>query len=208
MNKFKTTVFIIIALVFVSYFGYSFVMSNIEKSNPMAVSKAKNYTLSEGEYKAGDDIKPGFYDIEALDDNMVYKSIKLTKNDKLVNQDIPDQSILIIEGKGNIKLSPAKSEKVAKQNDTYNIVHSGFYVVGKQIPAGKYEVSYITENNKKTTTKPFVQVLPEFRGTPKKSINLENDKSYSITLDKGNILEIKKTMFEEDNNIKIKLKLM
>ncbi|MDO3660984.1 hypothetical protein [Bacillus sp. C28GYM-DRY-1] len=72
MNKFKTTVFIIIALVFVLYFGYSFVMSKIEKSNPMAVSKAKNYTLSEGEYKAGDDIMPGFYDIEALDDNMVY----------------------------------------------------------------------------------------------------------------------------------------
>jgi hypothetical protein len=208
MSKFKILIFVALVAVFTSVIVVPFIFNSIKSANPTLVNSAKKVILHRGEYSVGKKVKPGFYDIEALSDNVTFNSIKLTKKDKLVAFEMFDKSQIKVKGAGNVKLSPAKFKSL-KQNERseYVIEHSGYYIVGKQIPKGMYELKYHTKNGEKVTKAPFIQVLPKFRESPLSSFQLKENKIYNLNLGKnGNILQVNKTMFEENNEIIISLK--
>ncbi|WKB36979.1 hypothetical protein QS257_09355 [Terrilactibacillus sp. S3-3] len=86
MSREKQFVFWIITLVFLltaGYFVISFLNSKWEENHPMSVGSEKMIKLGKGDYKVGDEIKAGFYDIKAKGTSR-FMGRKLTNGDQLL----------------------------------------------------------------------------------------------------------------------------
>ncbi|MBU8690440.1 hypothetical protein KM918_24370 [Priestia megaterium] len=207
MTKTKTTIFILIIVACIAIIGYPFVKNLIKNDDPLSSNTAEQVTLSKGDNIVGKDLQPGFYDVKASSTKLSFMGIELSENDTLLGQYFDNEEHVIIEGNGNVKLSPAKFNTLSSsKGGKYLIQHSGFYIVGKQIPQGDYKLSYFTKNKKTVDTKPFIQVLPKYGGNPLQTIQFEKKENYDITLKEGNILQVSKNLFEENNNIVVELK--
>ncbi|MEW5552123.1 hypothetical protein ABGT22_19660 [Peribacillus frigoritolerans] len=211
MSKLKLVIFILLVVVFFVVIGPSFILNKIKNINPTnpvtkIVNPTKEYILSSGDYIVGKDIETGLYDVESLSDNIHFNSFAISKGQKLINQDLTNNSHVSIKskGKGRIKLSPAKYEKLPKVGNNYQIEHSGYYIIGKQIPSGKYIISYTIKNSSLKNKKPFIQVFTEFRGNPLKTYQFSK-KEYNLSLEDGNVLQVKKTFDKEEDNIIVRL---
>ncbi|WP_141603786.1 hypothetical protein [Terrilactibacillus laevilacticus] len=205
MNNFKKIVFIIIAGVFVFAFGGSYIINTIKKSNPRVLNSAESITLSSGTYTVGKDVKPGFYDIESLNGKIHFSAYVLNKGDKVLNNELYDQSKINVEGKGKVKLSPSKVNAIHLNKGKYAIIHSGYYIVGKQIPKGSYTLSYSTKDKDNIDEKIFVQKLKELRGNPLNVYLFKHKNRYKINLENGNVIQVIKTLKDDQMDIIINL---
>lgn len=55
----------------------------------------------------------------------------------------------IFEGSGEVELTPAEFNPIKPSANIFTIQHSGSYEVGKQIPAGKYSLTYTIDKSSK-----------------------------------------------------------
>ncbi|NIK13416.1 hypothetical protein [Alkalibacillus almallahensis] len=205
MNKFKVTIFILLAVIFVVFIGLPYATNFIGKNESVSPDNAEKQTLQKGEYIVGEDIKPGVYDFKVLKGDITYNSVQLSLGDKVLAQKLTEQEHIVVEGRGSVELSPAKFDPLTlKNDDQYIIDHSGNYKIGTQIPEGEYTLSY-TVKGEKQNEKPFIQVLPEIRGDVLESFQFEKKENYNITLKSNYILEVHKSLFEEYDNVLIKL---
>lgn len=202
MNKGKYAIFIIIILLFIFIIGVPYIKDFIESKDPLKFNKAKSITLNKGTYIVGKDISPGIYDIEILAKEELQAFGKMLDNgDKLLGFRLSDNEKLYIEGDGSVKFSNASFQKLDKIKGNYVIKHSGQYIVGKQIPAGKYRVSYVDPKGELDSA-PFIQVSKKIGKEIITSIDI-NNKNQVIQIEKNNILMSAKTMHQEHNHVEI-----
>lgn len=202
MNNFKRTLFILIIVLFLGFIGTKFLLTILKNDNPSLMNSAEEITLSKGDYLIGHDLEPGFYDVEALSDNVFFMPVKFSKGDQILGQRLEKNSHTFIEGKGKVRLSPAKYEVLTiNENNEYVIKNSGNYMVGKQIPEGKYKISYYVKDGKKVNKNPFIQVLPGYGENTLDSTNFQEKDSYNVYLKIGYVLEIHKSLTEEYNGV-------
>ncbi|WNB92536.1 hypothetical protein [Bacillus sp. NEB1478] len=205
MNNFKRVLFISLAVLFIVFIGTPYLLKIIKNQNPALMNSAEQITLKRGDYIVKKDIEPGFYDITALTDNVSFMPFKLSKGDQILGLQLDKNTHVIIEGKGKVKLSPAKFETLKKPENEYVIDHSGNYLIGRQIPEGQYKISFNITSNKKIKEMPFIQLLPGYGKDPIKSLTFEKKSTQDIQLQTGNVLEVHKSMMEEYDHVVITL---
>ncbi|MFG6497021.1 hypothetical protein P8610_16795 [Fictibacillus sp. UD] len=207
MSNFKKFVFIGLIILFVGFLGSKYLIKIIKNNNPTFLNSAKEVTLTNGDYMVGKDLNAGFYDVISLSDEVSFMPLKLSKGDKIVGQRLEKNEHALIEGSGKVRLLPAKYEPLTlNKNKEYRINHSGKYIVGKQIPVGRYNISYQIKGNEKINNRPFVQVLPGYGKNTLNSLTFEKKLSYDIELKTGNLLEVHKSLMEEYDSVVILLK--
>lgn len=203
MTKFKVGIFIALAVITLLFFLIPKGVKYLKNENPELLNTAKSVKLSSGEYTVGKDIKVGVYDMQVTKGSLSYDGTTLSKDDKLIGMNLLDDNKLYLEGSGEVKLTPAEFTPIKSSDNIFTIEHSGSYEVGKQIPAGKYLLTYIEENN--NNEKPFIQILPSFADDARAEMQFENNNDYIISLKTGEILNIKKTPSEELNDMTVLL---
>lgn len=207
MSNFKKFVFMGLIVLFIGFLGSKYLIKIIKSNNPTFLNSAKEVTLTNGDYMVGKDLNAGFYDIISLSDEVSLMPVKLSKGDKIVGHRLEKNEHALIEGDGKVKLIPAEYDPITlNKNKEYRINHSGKYIVGKQIPEGRYIISYQIIGNEKIKNKPFVQILPGYGKNTLNSLTFEKKKSYAIELEIGNILEVHKSLMEEYDSVVILLK--
>lgn len=155
----------------------------------------RKVTLKSGDYKVGKDFPEGQYDVQSTTNDAMFMQKKMSNNDKWMGISFNDGESIPL--KGTFILTPSK-RKPLKTNDTgkYEISNSGYYEIGNQIPAGKYTLTYESQNS--MIEKPLIQVLSKKRSILK-GYSFEEAKQYTIELKKEEILEIQKSLFIENN---------
>lgn len=192
MTRHKRWLFIFIVVVLSLFLVYSLFLSKTKltlENRNRTDNPAKEIILSQGDYKVGKDIKPGYYDIICIDGKISFSNIWMYKKEKLLNQPIEDNTLITIEGQGKLKFIPAKFSPVSKGHQSYIIQHSGYYLVGKDIPEGFYQ--FIMSKNS------GLEAIGIYLFSDLNSDN--NSEIYELTkakriqnvkLDKGNLLDI------------------
>ncbi|MBH0161830.1 hypothetical protein [Fictibacillus sp. 26RED30] len=209
MNNFKKVVFIALVVLFLCFLGTKYLLKIIKNDNPTFLNAAEEVTLTKGDYLIGKQVKAGFYDVISLSDDVSLMPVKLSKGDMIVGQRLENNAHAIVVGNGSVKLLPAEYVplKMDAQNK-YRIVHSGNYMVGKQILEGKYKISYKVRGKGKVKEKPFVQILPGYGKDQLDSFAFEKASTYKINLETGNILDVRKSLEEEYDSVVIELTLI
>lgn len=91
-------------------------------------------------------IKPGFYDVYALSGEIEqFPVMDITKENHGKNVLITEKTEIRFTKNAQIKLVPSSFDTLS--GSPYVITNSGYYLVGKQLPAGKYEVRYQNTEN-------------------------------------------------------------
>jgi hypothetical protein len=199
MNKYKIIIFILIIVLCSSIIGYPYI-GNLLISDE---DKADEITILKGEYIVGEEINQGQYDVEVLKGKVKFMQRELSIKDKILGLKLNKGEHIIIEGKGEIKLSPSSFQIINRnKSGQYEFSHSGFYKIGAQIPAGEYILRYKGKIEKE---KPFVQILSS-KQEVLNTYDFIDKESYEITLEKSDILEVNKYLFFESDSIIITLK--
>ncbi|EAF8893303.1 hypothetical protein A2G21_06875, partial [Listeria monocytogenes] len=133
-----------------------------------------------------------------------YYSTRLSKGDEIIGINLLDANKLYFEGSGEVELTPAEFNPIKPSANIFTIQHSGSYEVGKQIPAGKYSLTYTIDKSSKK--KPFIQILPSYTDDARIEIQFETKPAYNINLKTGEILTVSKTISEELDTMTVLLK--
>ncbi|WP_047980207.1 hypothetical protein [Ornithinibacillus contaminans] len=205
MSRSKVVIFILIAGVFVIFIVSPFLSGFFNRDQIKDL--AKEQSLAKGDYIAGEDIEPGYYDVVVMEGEVIFNGIQLSNKDKLLGQVIYDNSHTIVDGKGTIKMTPAGFESLSLNNQNEIVIeHSGNYIVGEQIPEGNYLLKYtVVGQDNEEVKKPFIQILNGFEGEIIESYEFEKNDHTKITLKNEQVLEVHKSLFQEYENIIITL---
>lgn len=203
MTKTKVGIFVALAVITLLFFLVPKGIKYIKNQDPELLNAAESVKLQSGEYTVGEDIKVGIYDMQVTKGSLSYFDTKLSKGDKLVGMELLDDNKIYFEGSGEIELTPAEFTPIKPSDGIYTIEHSGYYEVGKQIPAGEYSLTYTPD--KSSSEKPFIQILPSYADDARAGMQFENQETYDINLAAGEILTVKKTKSEELDDMEILL---
>jgi hypothetical protein len=198
MNKNKFIIFIAIITITIAVIAIDKLPNFFIKTN----LEMKELVIGEGDHIVNKDFASGCYDVEVIEGELTFSGKEVTEGDKLIGQEFYNANHIILIGSGKVKIVPAKYEKITLVDNCYKIENSGNYIVGKQLEAGTYKLSFIKENGKN----PFVQILSDKKEIIN-SYTFEEEDSYEIILKDSNILEINKGLFEEYKNYYILLQL-
>nr|WP_309100365.1 hypothetical protein [Fredinandcohnia onubensis] len=198
MNKFKLTIFILIIAITILFLGYPYVKNMTDNNAPTTIELVK------GNYKVGEDISPGNYDIDVIEGDLTFIQRQLSHNDKILGITLNRGENISLDGEGKVKLTPANFNKLEEiKTNEFHITHSGFYKVDEQLPEGEYLVTYT--GLKEENEKPFIQVLSSKKDVLK-SYQFEKSDSHTIQVKKDQILEVNKFLFVEAKELTIILK--
>ncbi|HAE62305.1 MAG TPA: hypothetical protein DCG38_08250 [Eubacteriaceae bacterium] len=124
-----------------------------EDDRTVGTNTAREAILTSGKtYEVGEDIEPGYYDVIYLpyanDYRVIFRGISLSKDDKLLNMPLNrgDEFTLIVEDKNSeskakLKFAPSSFDDFElDEQEQFTLSHTGYYVVGDDLPAGEYEV--------------------------------------------------------------------
>lgn len=125
-------------------------------------TEMKEIQLREGEYMVGQDIAPGTYDFLVTEGEISLFGQRMSEGSKLVGTELLAKNWFPIEGKGSVKIDPAKFNKIIPKENVYTVEHSGRYKIGVQLHAGEYLVRYKTDE-------PMLEQLPEIQTTNAKA---------------------------------------
>ncbi len=199
MDRSKYIIFGVIILIPLLVIVYPLIHDSINKNSTSIIT---TITLPKGEYVAGKDLDTGYFDIEALNNNVSFNSVPLNKGEYILGEKFEKSEHIIISGSGKIKLTKAKFAPLKKDNGVYKILYNGFYQSGKQLPEGIYELRRQTEN---TTTQPYVQILSE-KGDIVKAYQINSHVTYQIELKKYSVLEVRDILHHNNGNDLLLLK--
>ncbi|QTL52608.1 hypothetical protein [Priestia aryabhattai] len=191
-------IFIIFALMFI--FAYNMFFSKLQldlKNRNTVDNPAKEITLNTGTYMAGKDVKPGYYDITSISGSIVYNNISVNKGGSILNYPVQDNTSQDIQGNGKLKFKPSKFQQLRKdKSNEYIVDYTGFYLLGKELPPGRYEVLSHSDN---------VQIFlyeSDDMSTINKNLTLEKSNKEEINLYKGNLMFIQiKNHTSNDNPV-------
>jgi len=180
----------------------------IKRSFEKNTAKTVILGKSDKEYEVGKDFHPGYYDVTSISSKTVnFAGDNLRGNEELKGIFYCNNNKIGVRGEGQVKLKPAKFEKLKRKNDYYTISKSGYYVVGSEMPEGKYEFAlekspeplyiFIDIRNKKL--EPIDSIQWD---------NKKNARSISFNLKKGDQLYIDKKDRKRNENQKIQLKMI
>lgn len=193
MNRFKLIIFSILIVVVV----FSLLFPTL-RSNNMTIKDSE--VLTKGDYEIGKDLAPGAYDIEVLEGSVVFSGRELTQEDNLKGLNYTNQEHIIITGTGKVLLSKAKFASLTHNElGNYVIKHSGLYKIGEQIKSGEYIISYTVQNNQSIEEKPYIQILNESDHSAIESFEVIDQ--YKVNLNESDLLQVNKTLFEENDDI-------
>lgn len=191
MNKKKKVVFVLLMCVCIASIVYPYVVDLFTHKDQNALQQVK---LKSGEYKVGKDFPEGQYDILSATDNAMFMQKNMSKNDKWIGLSFNEGEMIPV--KGSFLLMPSSSKKLKTEaNGGFEILNSGYYEIGHQIPAGKYTLTF--EQQESIFEKPFIQILSKDRSIIK-GYSFKKTKIYQIELKKEEILEIHKSLFKEN----------
>ncbi|EAD5841563.1 TPA_asm: hypothetical protein GZK45_07530 [Listeria innocua] len=204
MTKTKLGIFIALAVITLLLFLVPKGIKYLKNQNPELLNTAENVKFQAGEYTVGKDIKVGIYDMQVTKGSLSYYGTKLSKGDEIIGINLLDANKLYFEGNGEVELTPTEFNPIKPSANIFTIEHSGSYEVGKQIPAGKYSLTFTIDKSSKK--KPFIQILPSYADDARTEIQFETKQEYDINLKTGEILTVSKTKSEELDNMTILLK--
>ncbi|USK64580.1 hypothetical protein [Peribacillus frigoritolerans] len=167
-----------------------FVSSEMSAANRNTENNGASYKVLESQnIIVGRDIDQGYYDIKALDSEAVVAGNKMHKNAVLHAE--PSYMNENFSIKGKIEFKPSEFEKVVKKNQKIIMKDPGHYVVGTEIPAGKYVLSRTTDKIRvfvdikdETETESLQTIQWEIDEKVKKPIEIELKKGYNVYIDK------------------------
>lgn len=145
MTKTKFVIFIALTVITLLLFLVPKGIQYLKSQNPELLNTAESIKLQAGEYTVGKDIKVGIYDMQVTKGSLSYYSTRLSKGDEIIGINLLDANKLYFEGSGEVELTPAEFNPIKPSANIFTIQHSGSYEVGKQIPAGKYSLTYTIE---------------------------------------------------------------
>lgn len=170
------------------------------------LKQGEELVLTKGGFEGGKDIAIGFYDVEALDTDVEFNLSAMNKGEQLLGIPITKNFQCVVAGKGKVKLTKAKFEKLSLVENQYQISHSGYYKVNECIEPGKYQLS-INSNSKEKLKSCSAEILS---GKKLNSIGQEylfnDNQSYKIELKQGQLLQVNKGVMEEFDNCNVILK--
>lgn len=204
MTKTKFVIFIALTVITLLLFLVPKGIQYLKSQNPELLNTAESIKLQAGEYTVGKDIKVGIYDMQVTKGSLSYYSTRLSKGDEIIGINLLDANKLYFEGSGEVELTPAEFNPIKPSANIFTIQHSGSYEVGKQIPAGKYSLTYTIDKSSKK--KPSIQILPSYTDDARIEIQFETKPAYNINLKTGEILTVSKTISEELDTMTVLLK--
>lgn len=150
---------------------------------------AQEKILKKGSYIVGKDLKQGYYDIKSLSNKeSIFAGFHLSENESL--HAIPFWNENKFSSNGAVQIKPADFSRLVKIKDYYEVISSGYYVIGQEIPSGKYQ--FLFESSKK------LDIFIDIRDDKDESIKtIYWDSKYSgktkkIYLKKGYVLNVNK----------------
>lgn len=201
MNKIKKIIFLIIMTILIGVLIYD----KYPRVSYNKILDIQERYLTEGEYTIGKDIAEGVYDVEVIEGNILFNKMLIEKGRKVLSYPFMINNIILIEGSGKIKITPAKQDKLVLANNSYKIESSGNYKVGKSIDNGKYVLTYYCDDSKYKDKKPFIQILNSKNGDIIESYDFKDASSYNIELNEAQTLQVYKGLFEDYKNYYILL---
>ena len=176
------------ALLVVSY-------PTISKKFSHAKDFQNSLELSEGDYIVGKDFPTGTYDFVVTDDRVEILGWELFKNQQVVGMSLSNDNVLSISGSGKVRMEKADFAKIPQEENQYVFSDVGWYQIGKQIPAGSYQVKYLT-SMKAFEEAPYVQTSKKNDSIITSSIELTSEYQ-RIDLVSGETLYLD---FQKSNN--------
>ncbi|MGX9161940.1 hypothetical protein [Priestia megaterium] len=198
MTNIKRGIFIVIVLVLAFLLVYSMFFSKIKldlKNRNTVDNPAKEITLSTGTYTAGKEIKPGYYDVSSTSGSIKYNNISVKKKESILNYPVQDNTSQDIEGHGKLKFTPSKFQQLHKdKSNKYTVDHTGFYLLGKELPPGRYEL--VSQSN---SGQVYIYESEDM-STINKSFDLKTQDKNNVNLYKGNLMFIQITEHESNDH--------
>ena len=158
MNKKKVIISCVLLVVLFLWLDYDYAFQFLRKVTTNL--EVKEVTLGTGEYFGGIDIASGYYDVISDDEND-FNSSKLRKGSVYQNYYIAEDQRFLVEGPGKLRFVPSIYEKLDCKDDTYQIVDSGYYKIGRCMEAGTYEVMINTPNDSKALERPIILIYED-----------------------------------------------
>ncbi len=178
---------------------------NIRSLFTPQLKQGEELVLTKGGYIGGIDIATGFYDVEALDSDVEFNLSDMNKGEQLLGIPITKNLQCGVGGKGKVKLTKAKFEKLSLIDNQYQIIHSGDYKVNKCIEPGKYQLS-INSDSKEKLKNCMVEILSGKKLKSTVQYLFNDNQSYKIELKQGQLLQVNKGVTEEFDKCDIILK--
>jgi hypothetical protein len=158
MSKKQTALATAILLIFGVYFIVAFFLdfSPIrERNRNLEHNPAKAVSLLEGNYAVGTDMEPGFYDIIATSGDMSLGDKYLEAGEILYNQILDNTNSVEVSGDGELYFQPSKFEPlVTDEKGDFILTNDGNFIIGSEIPAGKYQIIVESEGDVGMTVHP------------------------------------------------------
>ncbi|MFD2616031.1 hypothetical protein [Terrilactibacillus laevilacticus] len=143
MSRNKKILAAFLIIVFIGVFSYHYVIERFAVSSLTRTegrNPAHQKILGSGNYVVGKGIDQGYYDIQVIEGNLVVSGDELEANNTLHAIPYWNNNKIWITGKGKVEFSPSSFSRLKKEDDHYIISESGYYVVGSEIPSGKYQI--------------------------------------------------------------------
>ncbi|WP_155645405.1 hypothetical protein [Peribacillus simplex] len=158
------------------------------------------YRLTQGNFHIGNDIPEGYYDVTSDGDNY-FNGTELSDGDHFLGLRLYDSNIAQVTGKGTIKLKKSAFSPVSKEGDSYEIHHSGFYTVGKQIQAGEYIITYETRNDEVLKEDPWFQIISDDLQKIIGGDSFGDANQFEVDLKENTWLELNQSGFSTNKNV-------
>ncbi|EUJ21263.1 hypothetical protein PGRAN_14183 [Listeria grandensis FSL F6-0971] len=190
MSRGKVILFGCIVLIFIGFVSWRFFCEGLYGKT------RKSYFSGWGVY-SWEDLNPGDYDVTVVDGNVIYGGAQLAVGDTKFAQPAFDGEKFSIEGSGKVIFEPAKYKKLEPASEgVYRIYHSGYYKIDAQIPAGRYEVTYVARDpDVDKELDPLVQTTKNH--DIQEGIAFDSKGKHYINLRKGEVLEVFKEFSRE-----------
>lgn len=203
----KKKIFLFFALIIL--FGSAIIIPhylNTKNNRDVEDNTAKGVILEEGKYIVGKDIKPGVYDIICISNKGEYWTSKFDKGERLVGKQLFKNNEFDII-KGNFKLVPTSFQPLKiNENGNYELIFSGMYTIGKEVPEGKYKIFI---KNKSIMSSVRVELLSENYSDGISLLSTDTkQEEFIFSCEKGQIISVPSkvnVLKEEDSNIIIVL---
>ena len=198
---------IFLVIVFVCLFTITSIPEFIKSLTPnehLETKKIKGggieYRLTQGNFRVGNDIPEGYYDVTSDGDNY-FNGTQLSDGDQFLGLKLYDENIAQVSGKGTIKLERSAFSPVSKDGDVYKINHSGFYTIGQQIKSGKYIITYETRNNELLKEDPWFQIISADLQKIIGGDSFGDANQFEVNLKENTWLELNQSGFSTNKNV-------
>lgn len=161
---------------------------------------AEEALLQQGEYKVGEDVPEGNYDV-TFSGSPIFQGKEFGQQDEVNAMPFLEGELLYVEGEGKVHLAPARFEKLQLMDgQRYSITHSGFYQVGRQLGAGSYILRF--NGDKEKVGAAFAQII-DAEKTVLETYSFQDKAEHPVELEEGMLLQIEKNPLKENNGLEI-----